>query len=126
MKSFCPHCGTLINYVGKKPNFCSSCGQSLNTMVAQTKEAPSNIEIEADIETEEESEDVYIPNLNKLEVDVEVYSNKQTLCTVLESSSNSKDGGVVDDFVEPKPKATSQSDFLKDFQNEAGTLRRKN
>ena len=95
-------------------------------MVAQTKEAPSNIEIEADIETEEESEDVYIPNLNKLEVDVEVYSNKQTLGSVLESSSNSKDGGVVDDFVEPKPKATSQSDFLKDFQNEAGTLRRKN
>ena len=53
-------------------------------MVAQTKEAPSNIEIEADIETEEESEDVYIPNLNKLEVDVEVYSNKQTLGSVLD------------------------------------------
>jgi uncharacterized Zn finger protein (UPF0148 family) len=122
MKSFCPHCGTLINYVGKKPNFCSSCGQSLNTMVAQTKETSSNIEIEAEFEEEEQIEAEPLPNLNKLEIDIQVYSNKQTLGSVMQSSSQSEANSSVDDFKAPNQ---SQQDFLKQFQKEAGTQRQK-
>jgi len=125
MKSFCPHCGTLINYVGKKPNFCSSCGQSLNSMVAQTKETPSNIEIEAEFEEEEQIETEPLPNLNKLEIDIQVYSNKQTLGSVMQSSSQSEANSPVDDFKAPQAPNQSQQDFLKQFQKEAGTQRQK-
>ena len=85
MKSFCPHCGSLINYVGAKPKFCSSCGQSLNsfaTKIEEVKESTAEVE-------EIEEEEVFIPNISALDVDIQRFEQpKITLGQILEANKD--------------------------------------
>ena len=85
MKSFCPHCGSLINYVGAKPKFCSSCGQSLNSFAAKVEEVK-----ESTAEVEEiEEEEVSIPDISALDVDIQRFEQpKITLGQILEANKD--------------------------------------
>lgn len=60
MKIFCPHCGTPHSYVGVKPNFCSSCGESLNSFKKKQQVQNTNVDY---LEDEEETDEFTEPNM---------------------------------------------------------------
>lgn len=116
MKSFCPHCGTLINYVGKKPNFCSSCGQNLNSMVAEKIEPAEPVIAEV----EDEEEISHVPNVNKLDVDIGFKAPAQTLGNVMQTYQDVEPSSIHKESLRPKSPNTTQEQFLQEWKNEAG------
>jgi hypothetical protein len=81
MKVYCFNCGHPAEYVGKQPNFCEHCGNSLGT----TKRDPDNKKNLKKLLSEEEEEEEYTEvddqdrhedlldiNINQLEVDIYV------------------------------------------------------
>ena len=86
MKSFCPHCGSLINYVGAKPKFCSSCGQSLNSFAAKVEEVKEST---AEVEEFEDEEEISIPDISALDVEIQRFEQpKVTLGQILEANKD--------------------------------------
>ena len=67
---FCTDCGHKIEYVGAKPNFCSACGFNFlgKTIAAKTTKP---ITTEPSVQ-EGETEYNYVPNLNKIDCDIDV------------------------------------------------------
>ena len=65
MKTYCPECGTKIEYTAKKPNFCINCGYAF----AGTK--PPEPSYKDHLETIEE-EPSQVPQLDGLDVELEV------------------------------------------------------
>jgi hypothetical protein len=69
---FCQTCGFKIEYANAKPNFCSKCGQSLNSSVASTFSKPSVEEIDDatyyDLKDDETSSQS-IPHISKIQVE---------------------------------------------------------
>lgn len=59
-KTFCPHCGSKIEYGVDKPKFCPSCGKELNAFSSASKKT-----------SDEESESkIYIPSADELEFEI--------------------------------------------------------
>ena len=115
MKIYCYQCGTAIQYGGTKPNFCLKCGCALNaTKATKTKLKPPATELE----------EIEIPLINALEVDIETSTGPQI--TLGEIAGTAKGDALVnDDFKAPKPKKMSKKQFLDEFKKEAGETRRR-
>lgn len=126
MKSFCPHCGTQMIYAGAKPNFCSSCGESLNSFsVAHEKKAqPEREEDEDGVPNVPEVN--YVPNINNLDVDIKMPNpQSQTLGQVLENYSNVEPSQNSPSNKTSNTPKVSRKQFLDDFKKEAGGYSRK-
>jgi hypothetical protein len=97
MKTFCPHCGNKMEYVGKKPNFCSGCGKSLS--LTQQTEEPQEIEEiqQAEVIEEEIEDDINIDvnnlSISKLDFDCN-YEKKQpiNLGALMQNNKSSEQG----------------------------------
>ena len=97
MKTFCPHCGNKMEYVGKKPNFCSSCGKPLS--LSQQAEEPQEIEEiqQAEVIEEEIEDDINIDvnnlSISKLDFDCN-YEKKQpiNLGALMQNNKSSEQG----------------------------------
>jgi|TARA_R100000406_G_scaffold78519_1_gene59407 hypothetical protein len=97
MKTFCPHCGNKMEYVGKKPNFCSSCGKPLS--LTQQAEEPQEIEEiqQAEVIEEEIEDDINIDvnnlSISKLDFDCN-YEKKQpiNLGALMQNNKSSEQG----------------------------------
>lgn len=72
--TFCTQCGAKHEYAGFAPNFCSKCGANIGGKVKPTAEKASpRSRIESDMGDDEENTDVQeLPDLDKLEVDIEI------------------------------------------------------
>ena len=66
MKTYCPECGTKMEYIAKKPKFCSNCGYAF-AGASKPKPKPS---YQDSTETEEE-EIAELPQINALEFEFE-------------------------------------------------------
>ena len=115
MKTYCPECGTKMEYIAKKPKFCSNCGYAF---AGASKPKPSYQE---SIETEEEVVPD-LPQISSLDVEIEV-----------DKAQGVQFGSIVGTSAPPKeeafPKADPQAQvdseqFLADFLKEAGTSRK--
>ena len=107
MKIYCQECGSATSYTSEKPNFCQSCGQSLGPVKTKAVENPAAMEA---VETEEEVFEV--PDIDKLEVEIEVYKPN---ITIGQLADNPQMG-----FARDKPKRQSRENFLEQWKNEAG------
>jgi len=108
-KIYCSNCGNAIQYSDIKPNFCQKCGTNLASGKTQISAQPQ-------IEIIQESK----PRLNNLNWDIEISKPKSIKFKDLakgQISNVEKRGGESFD---------SKEEFLKQFQKEAGTLRRGN
>ena len=137
MKRYCTSCGSPTEYSVKKPIFCSNCGvffdktqvnrvipkpiiqkRTINPVVA------NNLDYEIDNELDNKTDDVNIPNISEIQIDVE-------------SDNNSKSKGIklgqllgTDAQTEKKPrerikaKKSSKKQTLEDFAKEAGTIKK--
>ena len=97
MKTFCPHCGNKMEYVGKKPNFCSSCGKPLS-LTQQAEEPQETEEIQqAEVIEEEIEDDINIDvnnlSISKLDFDCN-YEKKQpiNLGALMQNNKSSEQG----------------------------------
>ena len=108
MKIYCPDCGTAIDYAAKKPNFCLSCGNPLSSSVA--KRAPAVVSSPEEVDPES---DFKTPDIDKLDVEIDVYNNKVTFGEL----ANSPHMG----FTREKGKTKqSRKKFLEQWKQEAG------
>jgi len=108
-KIYCSNCGNAIQYSDIKPNFCQKCGTNLGSGKTQISAQP---QIEIIQETK--------PKLNNLNWDIEIEKPKGVKLKDLAKGEKSN--------FEPRQndENTSKEEFLKQFQKEAGTLRRGN
>ena len=137
MKRYCTSCGSPTEYSVKKPIFCSNCGVSFDkTQVNRVLPKPivekrtinpvvaNNLDYEIDNELDNETDDVSVPNISQIQIDVE-------------SDNNSKAKGIklgqllgTDAQTEKKPrerikaKKSSKKQILEDFAKEAGTIKK--
>lgn len=82
---FCPECGAKNSYTLKKPNFCQSCGETFAAfgMTSASVSKPSLTAANGKNDDEEG-----IPNISKLEYDIEMPNSKVTLETLVSNPLN--------------------------------------
>ena len=130
MKLYCSNCGHPNPYSGKKPNFCTNCGQNFNQgqVAAQTQQIEENLEDLVDFEEDSSA------NLSGLDVEIEPFgqTNSVTLGEVVNNSLDSNQG------LQPAPKAKrgkakriskkakeeNTKSVMEEFRKEAGASRR--
>ena len=109
LKTYCSSCGNSIQYLEVKPNFCNKCGVNLSTGKANQSPKPVVPEIEI----------IQKPNISSLNWDIEI--NRPKGSKLKDLAKGEKENIYPRDGDES---ITSKEDFLKQFQKEAGTLRR--
>lgn len=109
-KIYCSSCGNPVQYADVKPNFCFKCGTNLSTGRPQAV-----AKVEPQIEVVESR-----PKINNLNWDIEIQKPKGQKLKDLAR-------GEKDNNLQPRGgEDLSKEEFLKQFQKEAGTLRRGN
>jgi hypothetical protein len=133
MKRYCTSCGSPTEYSVKKPIFCSNCGVSFDKTqvnrvipkpIIQKRTINPVVANNLDYELDNETDDVNIPNISQIQIDVE-------------SDNNSKSKGIklgqllgTEAQTEKKPrerikaKKSSKKQTLEDFAKEAGTIKK--
>lgn len=140
-KKYCQECGSSANKLTAK--FCEDCGNPFGTNIRaaqqpepvpapeprQHRQRPTarrrvvEEEVEADDdENEDVIDDAYVPDVNGLEVDIEVHDTRQKIGNL--AGTSRVDFQRPPDKV-PKNKKAFESDFMQEWQREAGTARRK-
>ena len=108
---FCSSCGNKIQYNLAKPNFCTKCGNSLGSIAVAKKTSPSkNMEEDFDYDDldEDETSVAHVPNIRKLEVDIESDSGNHSFNfgslfgQNAENSFKPRRRRSVDDFIDEK------------------------
>lgn len=110
-KIYCSSCGNPIQYADIKPNFCTKCGSNLGS----GKPVQNQVKIEPEIEI------VQKPSISSLNWDIEIVKPKgeklQNLAIGEKNNYQQRESDLSN---------LSKEEFLKEFQKEAGTLRRSN
>jgi uncharacterized Zn finger protein (UPF0148 family) len=147
---YCRDCGVPTSYTSSKPKFCSSCGVSFDKTIivnpvqmqkpVLTKPQNTKKQIQSNIEDnyddDNDNEDTYnvnyVPNISKIDIEVsEVRPIKIKLRDIV-SNLPEEAFSQVEDIKPiktkkgksiPKKNQQKNSDFLKQFKAEAGTLR---
>ena len=109
LKTYCSSCGNSIHYLEVKPNFCNKCGVNLSTGKVNQPLKPVTPEIEI----------IQKPNISSLNWDIEI--NKPKGSKLKDLAKGEKENVYTRDGDQS---SLSKEDFLKQFQKEAGTLRR--
>lgn len=113
---FCSNCGAKHQYSFAKPNFCSKCGSTMGASIAsESKVKEARVQSRAkpedyEYDDEEYSDVDYAPNLRKIDVDVEQFSDNSsfTLGSLFGDTSSPsqprRKSFELDDFVSQKPR----------------------
>jgi len=129
MNIYCKSCGAPNAYGSKKPKFCSNCGSSLDsTAKAKVVENPKPkktvkpAEVQASYEEDDfEEEAVNIPNITKIEADIE--SSRQRGFKLGEIAGTATEGDQA--YIRPDGPDISPEQALKDLASEGGSMRQK-
>jgi len=131
MKTYCPDCGTKIEFASKKPNFCPNCGHGLTVSKASSKPTPVDEKPDFDKEglgfdVEYDAEGVPdFQSMKGLDYDFEPDSqNSETLGSIFKGSS--MDVEPKSDVSTPRSEGPTAQQNMEQFRAEAGSLREKN
>ena len=124
MKVYCPTCGSGTNYTITKPKFCAGCGEAfsaLNTTPAKRifKTDPGNPI--ATIQEEVDEEEFEIPNMDELDVDIQVSRSFQ-VTSLKDLSMGQKQQS--DGYVREADPTYSTESLAEDFLRDAGSASR--
>jgi len=101
---FCTECGNKIGFLHAKPNFCSKCGSSTSASLKTNKYEAEEEESLRDDETSVQE----VPDIHKLDVDVEQYRDNVFSFGSLagesprETRSRNKGSRNIEDFIDDK------------------------
>lgn len=116
MKIYCQKCGNATEYSFDKPKFCSGCGSSFaiaSSFIPKTVKPTPKITQE---ETEEEISTERVPDISKLDFDIDVRPQKGVKLNNLMGTHN---GQSIDEPTSSAPRI-SKEQALEDFKREAG------
>ena len=124
MKLYCPTCGGATNYSLDKPKFCASCGESFTiagstTPRRITKTQPRKVYVEPEIEEEEEVFE--IPQINKLQYNLE--GSQQFMAVPLKDVAGTEEEGKSDGYVREADPTYNTASITEDFMKDAGSSR---
>lgn len=118
---YCPECGKKHEYNFAKPNFCSGCGNAFGMakLKKSDKKTKKEEEYDDDDDDDEEFEDDdesfsntnHVPNIRKIEVDIQTAAQYNTfdLGSIIDPESRSKPQA-------PAPRRKNRSISLEDFK----------
>jgi ribosomal protein L37E len=108
---FCQSCGTKISYANAKPNFCTKCGQPLNskasTVLTNTSVAETT---KSSVISSDETDAEFVPEIADFQVDFEVSNiSSRTLGSLIgeptpNPTSRRREPKSVNDFIDEKKK----------------------
>lgn len=111
--TFCSNCGAKHSFTYAKPKFCSGCGFSLGPELKKTSASSAPI-VDNDFDDEDEdfSNSSFVPQLQKLEIDVEKYSNSNSFtlgslfgeANAQPAQPRRRGSQSLEDFVNDKPR----------------------
>lgn len=110
--TFCTSCGAKYEFSGFAPNFCSKCGGQMNGNKASvpTRNLPKSLSASRNndnVDNEDDTDIDFVPQLDKLEVDIEIEGGFRSFS--LEEMSRSPQTAQARKFV---PKRISGIDCL--------------
>lgn len=120
--NYCPECGAKHERV---TNFCTQCGYAFNAKASTPKPKAGPV-IEDDEDEDEEGgsgDNVKVPDIDKLQVDIQINRAKETLGGVMGSAP-----GEVRTVRDAASKVNinnkaQRKKFLEEFRREGGTLK---
>jgi len=133
MKRYCTSCGSPTEYSVKKPIFCSNCGNSFDkvqTNKVTPKPIPEKRTINPvvannlDYEIDNETDDVNVPNISQIQIDVDSDNNLKAKGIKLGELLGTSSPGEKKPREKIKGKKNSKKQVLEDFAKEAGTIKR--
>ena len=69
---FCQSCGTKLSFANAKPNFCTKCGQTLNSKASTVSTNTSVINRKSSVISSDETDAEFVPEISNFQVDFEV------------------------------------------------------
>jgi len=125
MNIYCKSCGSPNAYGSKKPKFCSNCGVSLGSQAKAAVSAPKKPQkpvVQEVYENDDfQEESINIPNISKLEADIESGRVKGVKIGEIAGTSSEE----LERLDRPKDPKTSPEEAIKQLQEEGGSIRRK-
>jgi len=116
MKIYCQKCGNGTEYSFDKPKFCSGCGLNFSIASSHIPKIIKPAKIITQIEDEEEISVEKIPNISKLEFDIDIRSNKGSKLNNLIGTHN----GESPEESSGKRQKVDKQEVLENFKREAG------
>jgi hypothetical protein len=116
MKIYCQKCGNGTEYSFDKPKFCSGCGLNFSIASSHISKIIKPAKIITQIEDEEEISVEKIPNISKLEFDIDIRSNKGSKLNNLIGTHN----GESPEEAGGKRQKVDKQEVLENFKREAG------
>ena len=108
---FCQSCGTKISYANAKPNFCTKCGQPLNSKASTVSTNTSVTETtKSSVISSDETDAEFVPEITDFQVDFEVSNiSSRTLGSLIgeptpNTTSRRSRPKSVNDFIDEKKK----------------------
>jgi hypothetical protein len=117
---FCPECGAKNGYTLKKPNFCQSCGETFAAF-GMSSASVSDPSLKA---ANGKNDDGGIPNISKLEYDIDMPASKVTLESLVNNPLDPNEIKYNAKAKEGYKKMTTE-EFAKISQAECGSSRGK-
>jgi len=116
MKIYCQKCGSGLEYVLNKPKFCSNCGFSFSAASSPIPKVIKNIPKITQNEDEEEIGTERVPDISKLDFDIDINSNKGTRLNNLMGTYN----GQSMEETNSGAQRVSKQEAMEAFKREAG------
>jgi hypothetical protein len=116
MKIYCQKCGNGTEYSFDKPKFCSGCGSSFTIAPSIASKVIKSTPRITQIDEEEEIATERVPNISKLEFDIDIKSNRGSKLNNLMGTHN----GQSSEDVVSRPQVFNRAETLESFKREAG------
>jgi hypothetical protein len=116
MKIYCQKCGSGTEYSFNKPKFCSACASSFSIVATVAPKVIKNTPKITQVDEEEEISTERVPDISKLDFEIDVKPNKgskmQNLMGTYNGESESSSGSQAQGF--------NKQEALESFKREAG------
>ena len=116
MRIYCQKCGNGTEYSFDKPKFCSGCGSSFSTVSSVAAKITKPSPRITQVDEEEEISVERVPNISKLDFDIDIKSNKGAKLNNLMGTHN----GQSAEETNFKAQGFDKKEALESFKREAG------
>lgn len=114
LRIFCQNCGSKHEYTDLKPIFCCQCSASFDSSAPKPTLKPKVVISQTNDDDEDDGGEE-VPEIEKLDVEVEVRRRKQTIADIV--------GTPKQEITREKPKKLTKKQFLEEFRREAGSIK---
>jgi hypothetical protein len=116
MKIYCQKCGNGTEYSFDKPKFCSGCGSGFSIASSHAPKITKPVTKITQVDEEEEISVERVPNISKLDFDIDVRSNKGAKLDSLMGTHN----GQSSEETNFRAQGFNKQEALENFKREAG------